>query len=79
MLQHPDEEKYRKIKLSNAAFQARVGSLEGSVEFLNLVGFKRDAAGELLEMARGDVNGELLNETGGLLDGAIKNPFFGQL
>eukprot|EP00884_Botryococcus_braunii_P020187 jgi/Botrbrau1/6852/Bobra.152_2s0012.1 len=74
---HPDEEKYRKIKLGNAAFQSRVASLEGSLDFLSLVGFKADPSGEYIEMARDQINLELLNETGGLLDGAVKNPFFG--
>jgi UBX domain-containing protein 1/4 len=75
--QHPDEEKYRKIKLSNAAFQSRVGSVEGSLEFLDLVGFHADASGDHIELPRDQVNLELLNETGGLLNGAITNPFFG--
>ena len=38
------EEKYRKIRLGNAAFQARVGSLAGGMRFLTTVGFAPDAS-----------------------------------
>ncbi len=39
----PAEEKYRRIRLSNAAFQQRVASIDGGLRFLNLVGFAPDA------------------------------------
>lgn len=76
---NPDEEKYRRIRLGNAVFQQRVASVNGGVEFLELCGFKKDDEGEFLTMPRETVNKELLNGVGGLLDSALKNPFFGSL
>ncbi|KAK3007557.1 hypothetical protein RJ639_014562, partial [Escallonia herrerae] len=38
---NPDEEKFRKIRLSNPAFQDRVGAFEEGTEFLELCGFER--------------------------------------
>lgn len=77
--QDPNEEKFRKIRLSNAAFQSRVGSVEGALQFLELLGFARDATGEFLEMARDRVSIETLNAAGGELNNALTNPFFGAL
>jgi len=77
--QDPNEEKFRKIRLSNAAFQSRVGSVEGALQFLELLGFARDANGEFLEMARDRVSVETLNAAGGELNNALTNPFFGAL
>uniref|UniRef100_A0A8D0L7P0 UBX domain protein 6 n=1 Tax=Sphenodon punctatus TaxID=8508 RepID=A0A8D0L7P0_SPHPU len=39
---HPEEEKYRKIKLQNKVFQERINCLEGTHEFLQAVGFERE-------------------------------------
>lgn len=77
--QDPDEEKYRKIRLSNAAFQARVSSVEGSLRFLELLGFQKDEGGEFLVMPRDKVSVETLNAAGGELNNALTNPFFGAL
>ncbi|GMN50301.1 hypothetical protein TIFTF001_019460 [Ficus carica] len=44
----PNEEKYRRIRMSNPLFQERVGSLKGGVEFLELCGFERTEGGEFL-------------------------------
>ncbi|XP_069849477.1 UBX domain-containing protein 6 isoform X1 [Dipodomys merriami] len=38
---HPEEEKYRKIKLQNKVFQERINCLEGTHEFLEAIGFQR--------------------------------------
>ncbi|XP_072100136.1 UBX domain-containing protein 6 isoform X1 [Mobula birostris] len=38
---NPSEEKYRKIKLQNKAFQERISELEGTHEFLQAIGFER--------------------------------------
>ncbi|GAX81762.1 hypothetical protein CEUSTIGMA_g9190.t1 [Chlamydomonas eustigma] len=73
----PDEEKFRNIKLSNAAFQQRVASLEGSLVVLEQAGFQR--VDELLTMPREKVNVEVLNSVGGELNNALTNPFFGAL
>ena len=37
----PGEEKYRKIRLSNAAFHQRVGGLQGGLRFLRAMGFEQ--------------------------------------
>ncbi|GAQ89250.1 hypothetical protein KFL_005030020 [Klebsormidium nitens] len=74
----PDEEKYRTIRLTNAAFQDRVGSL-GGVPFLELLGFEKDAAGETIKLDRSKVDQTLLNAAGSELNTAITNPFFGVL
>ncbi|KAK4356840.1 hypothetical protein RND71_022450 [Anisodus tanguticus] len=49
---NPNEEKYRKIRLSNALFQDRVGKLQGGIEFLELCGFERIEGGEFLYLQR---------------------------
>ena len=36
----PEQDKFRSIRLSNAAFQQRVASFNGSLEVLELCGFK---------------------------------------
>ncbi|XP_042335655.1 UBX domain-containing protein 6 isoform X2 [Sceloporus undulatus] len=38
---HPDEEKYRKIKLQNKVFQERIHCLEGTHKFFEAVGFEK--------------------------------------
>ncbi|KAL9411338.1 hypothetical protein AB3S75_045018 [Citrus x aurantiifolia] len=38
---NPNEEKFRKIRLSNQTFQDRVGALKGGLEFLELCGFEK--------------------------------------
>ncbi|XP_030148263.1 UBX domain-containing protein 6 isoform X2 [Lynx canadensis] len=38
---HPEEEKYRKIKLQNRVFQERINCLEGTHEFFEAVGFQK--------------------------------------
>lgn len=77
--QHPDEEKYRQLKLSSAAFQSKVASVEGSLQFLDLCGFKQNAAGDALHMDAVSVNQQLLTVAGAELNSALTNPFFGVL
>ncbi|XP_022153372.1 UBX domain-containing protein 1-like isoform X2 [Momordica charantia] len=73
----PDEEKFRKIRLSNPLFQERVGSLKGGIEFLELCGFQRK--GEFLYLPRDKVDPRVLFTAGSLLESALTNPFFGIL
>ncbi|XP_016447274.1 uncharacterized protein LOC107772290 [Nicotiana tabacum] len=73
---NPDEEKYRKIRLSNAAFQERVGKLRGGIEFLELCGFEKIEGGEFLYLPREKVDMDVLYSAGHELNSAIKNPFF---
>ncbi|KAF5937387.1 hypothetical protein HYC85_024893 [Camellia sinensis] len=74
-----NEEKFRKIRLSNAAFQARVGALKGGIKFLELCGFKKIDSGEFLSLPRDKVDMAVLNSAGTELNSAINNPFFGVL
>ncbi|THF98189.1 vicilin-like seed storage protein At2g18540 [Camellia sinensis] len=76
---NPNEEKFRKIRLTNATFQARVGALKGGIEFLELCGFEKIEGGEFLFLPRDTVNKAVLNEAGTELNNAINNPFFGVL
>ncbi|KAF2944940.1 hypothetical protein DAI22_02g180700 [Oryza sativa Japonica Group] len=75
---NPDEEKFRKIRLSNATFQ-RVGNLHGGIEFLQLCGFEKLEGNEFLFLARDKVDKAVLNTAGAELNSAITNPFFGVL
>jgi len=43
ILQNPAEEKYRKIRKSNKAFQERVASIEGTELFIEACGFKTES------------------------------------
>ncbi|KAL7219849.1 hypothetical protein ACSBR2_012835 [Camellia fascicularis] len=76
---NPNEEKFRKIRLTNATFQARVGALKGGIEFLELCGFEKIEGGEFLFLPRDKVDRAVLNEAGTELNNAINNPFFGVL
>ncbi|MEW5312464.1 MAG: hypothetical protein WDW38_004097 [Sanguina aurantia] len=77
VVNNPEEDKYRSIKLSNAAFQQRVGSLTGSLEFLEHAGFQPGE--DVLCMPRDKLNLEVLNAAGLALNDALTNPFFGLL
>lgn len=76
---NPDEEKFRKIRLTNATFQERVGNLHGAIEFLQLCGFEKLEGNEFLFLARDKVDKAVLNTAGAELNSAITNPFFGVL
>lgn len=39
IMKHPEEEKYRKIRINNRIFQDKVLPIEGAVDFLNAAGF----------------------------------------
>ncbi|KAM5569538.1 hypothetical protein ABKV19_016849 [Rosa sericea] len=79
VVKNPDEEKFRKIRLTNQSFQERVGSLRGGTQFLELCGFEKMEGGEFLFLARDKVDMAVLHSAGSELDSAIKNPFFGVL
>ncbi|KAK9183543.1 hypothetical protein WN944_026696 [Citrus x changshan-huyou] len=76
---NPNEEKFRKIRLSNQTFQDRVGALNGGLEFLELCGFEKIEGGEFLFLPREKVDMVVLNSAGSELTSAINNPFFGVL
>ncbi|XP_057472415.1 uncharacterized protein LOC130760993 isoform X1 [Actinidia eriantha] len=76
---NPDEEKFRKIRLSNPAFQDRVGNMKEGTEFLELCGFERDEGDKFLFLPGNKVDAEVLKSAGTVLNSAITNPFFGLL
>ncbi|CAI5470723.1 unnamed protein product [Closterium sp. Yama58-4] len=75
----PTEEKFRRIRLANAAFQNRVAVFPEAFEFLQLCGFEKDAQEEHLVMPAEKAIPEVLNVAGAELHSAISNPFFGVL
>ncbi|OAY68870.1 UBX domain-containing protein 1-A [Ananas comosus] len=75
----PDEEKFRKIRLTNPSFQERVGNLRGGIEFLEICGFEKLEGDEFLFLPRDKVDISVLNIAGSELNSAIANPFFGVL
>ncbi|CAN6684783.1 unnamed protein product [Malus baccata var. baccata] len=76
---NPDEEKFRKIRLSNPLFLDRVGSLVGGIEFLELCGFERTEGEEFLYLPRDKVDMATLYSAASHLKNALTNPFFGLL
>ncbi|GER28780.1 ubiquitin-associated domain-containing family protein [Striga asiatica] len=76
---NPNEEKFRKIRITNANFQERVGKLKGGIEFLELCGFEKMEGGEFLYLSREKVDIAVLHSAGSELNSAINNPFFGVL
>lgn len=80
--QNPAEEKFRKIKLSNAAFQSRIGTVTGGTDFLQVLGFESisDADGsQALFLPQDKATRDMLNAAGSELNSALTNPFFGLL
>lgn len=75
----PSQEKFRNIKLTNPAFQQKVGAFSGSLEVLELCGFKKSTDGQTLTMSQEDAQPEILTSAGSELNSALNNPFFGML
>ncbi|KAL8262004.1 hypothetical protein R6Q59_026053 [Mikania micrantha] len=75
----PDEDKYRKIRLSNPAFKERVGIFEQGVKFLELCGFERVEGGKYLFLPKDRFDMAVFESAGNILQSAITNPFFGLL
>ncbi|XP_051203058.1 uncharacterized protein [Lolium perenne] len=76
---NPEEEKFRRIRLSNPVFKDKVCSLQGGVEFLELCGFQKLRNNSYLYMPRGKVDVALLNAAGVEIASAMENPYFGLL
>ncbi|CAF2311660.1 hypothetical protein YC2023_121450 [Brassica napus] len=49
---NPDEEKFRKIRLTNQTFQDRAGSLKGGIEFVELCGFEKMEGEDVLVLTK---------------------------
>ncbi|KAI7726139.1 hypothetical protein M8C21_008623, partial [Ambrosia artemisiifolia] len=75
----PDEDKFRKIRMSNPAFKERVGIYEQGVKFLELCGFERVEGGKYLVLPRERYDMAVFKSAGNILQSAITNPFFGLL
>ena len=58
VVSHPDEPKYRTVKLSNKIIQQKIVSLHGGVEFLRSMNFRRatEQREQLLRIADGNVD-----------------------
>uniref|UniRef100_A0A1L8DTQ1 Putative ubiquitin regulatory protein n=1 Tax=Nyssomyia neivai TaxID=330878 RepID=A0A1L8DTQ1_9DIPT len=57
IINHPDDEKYRKIRMSNRIFSEKVHNVEGSMEFLHAAGFEEqsiDGEAFLVYFSKGD-------------------------
>lgn len=78
----PEEDKFRVVKLGNAAIHKRIVAVTNGVEFLVGSGFERGAdegGEEVLTMERQAINMELINGAGEILQNALTNPMFGVL
>ncbi|KAL2508048.1 ubiquitin-associated (UBA)/TS-N domain-containing protein [Forsythia ovata] len=79
VVRNPEEGKFRKIRVSNPAFQDRVGKFEDAIKFLELCGFERVEGGNFLFLPREKVDMGVLKLAGAQLQNALTNPFFGLL
>ncbi|CAL9242674.1 unnamed protein product [Arabidopsis halleri] len=75
----PDEERYRRIRLTNRLFHERVGRYKEGIEFIELCGFKREEGSEFLSLSYHDADINRLRDAAFQLNSAIINPFFGLL
>ncbi|PWA93074.1 concanavalin A-like lectin/glucanase domain, Xyloglucan endotransglucosylase/hydrolase [Artemisia annua] len=75
----PDENKYRKIRLSNPAFKERVGIFTQGIKFLELCGFERVEGGKYLFLPRDRFELAVFKSAMNQLHSAITNPYFGLL
>ena len=72
----PDEEKYRRIRVTNRLFQERVGRFKEGLEFMELCGFKREGGSEFLSLANDEGDMSRLRDAAFQLQSAVTNPFF---
>lgn len=72
----PEEDKFRRIRLSNEKIKAALVD-SGAVPVLEIIGFA--AEGEFMVLGKESVDMNLLNNVGGELNSAMSNPFFGKL
>ncbi|KAG7537124.1 Ubiquitin-like domain superfamily [Arabidopsis suecica] len=75
----PDEERYKRIRLTNRLFHERVGRYKEGIEFMELCGFKREEGSEFLSLSSHDADINRLRDAAFQLKSAITNPFFGLL
>ncbi|KAL9813654.1 putative UBA-like superfamily, Ubiquitin-associated domain, PUB domain, PUB-like domain superfamily [Arabidopsis thaliana] len=75
----PDEERYRRTRLTNRLFHERIGRYKEGIEFMELCGFKREEGSEFLSLSKRDSDINRLRDAAFLLNSASTNPFFGLL
>ncbi|XP_076909942.1 uncharacterized protein LOC143567389 [Bidens hawaiensis] len=75
----PDEDKFRKIRMSNPAFKERVGIFEQGVKFLELCGFERVEGDKYLYLPQERFDMTVFKSARNILQSAITNPYFGLL
>eukprot|EP00301_Raphidiophrys_heterophryoidea_P026362 c9083_g1_i3.p1 GENE.c9083_g1_i3~~c9083_g1_i3.p1 ORF type:complete len:431 (+),score=105.84 c9083_g1_i3:62-1354(+) len=77
--QNPNEEKFRKIKISNKAYLSRVAPANGGARVLELAGFELQHLddGDALVLPRDRVDPELLAAAAKFCHDSLNNPFFG--
>ncbi|CAF2089666.1 unnamed protein product [Brassica napus] len=76
---NPDEEKYRRIRVTNRLFQERVGRFKEGMEFMELCGFTREEGSEFLSLSNHEGDLSRLRDAAFQLQSAVTNPFFGLL
>ena len=54
LLDHPQEPKYKRVRLGNAKFQRAVGRFQPAMDLLRAVGFEEREGGQVLEYTRND-------------------------
>ncbi|CAA0834207.1 ubiquitin-associated (UBA)/TS-N domain-containing protein [Striga hermonthica] len=77
VINNPNEEKFRKIRINNPVFQDRIGKFGEGIMFLELCGFEKVEGGNFLFLPRQKVNVGTLKLAALELNNALKNPFFG--
>ncbi|CAG9463023.1 unnamed protein product [Pedinophyceae sp. YPF-701] len=75
---NPAEEKFRRIRLANAAFQSRVAACEGGRAFLEHLGFAESDDGYLV-LPQESATTARLRGAFDVLEEALTSPFFGAL
>ncbi|KAK1351815.1 UBA domain-containing protein [Heracleum sosnowskyi] len=73
----PDEERFRRIRLSNPNFVDRVGCFKEGIDFLELCGFERIEGDKFLCLHRDKFEVETFRSAEAQLESAITSPFFG--
>ncbi|XP_047313523.1 uncharacterized protein LOC124916800 [Impatiens glandulifera] len=78
VVNNPDEARFRKIRIGNPVFQARIGNaVTLGIEFLELCGFERTKDDKFLFLDDQKVDMKKLSMGEAVLNSAITNPFFG--
>ena len=71
LLGKPDEDKFRTINLTNAAFKKRVGALVGGISFLLALGYVKDEETQVLTLSVENRKNDLLTVAQTSLTAAI--------